>query len=224
MGQSESEKHYLIKARGKEKYEKYYKDEQPRHEVCVDDFYVARHEVTVGQFRKYIHDTGYRTDAEKNTGGHDGCYAKKGSDGWNWRSGYDWNSPGFKQQDNQPVVCVSWNDSQKYISWLNKKSGKHYRLATEAEWEYAARGGTETIRFWGDDPDQACKYANVADQTKSPRNTSWKPKHECNDGYWFTAPVGHYRPNPFGLYDMLGNVLEWTNDKYDSSYYSPESP
>jgi len=227
MGQTEAEKRYLIKARGQEKYDKYYDDEDPRHEVCVDDLYVSRYEVTVGQFRQFVHDTGYRTDAEKNAGGKNGCYAWK--DGkWDWRTGYDWESPGFKQQDNQPAVCVSWNDSQKYLTWLNKKSDRTYRLATEAEWEYAARGGTDTIRFWGDDPDQACKYANVADQTKSPRNSSWTNQHNCNDGYWFTAPVGHYRPNPYGLYDMLGNVLlgnvlEWTNDRYNSSYYS-QSP
>jgi len=216
MGQSEVEKRYLIKERGKKKYD--YDNENPQHRVCVDDLYVGKHEVTVGQFRKFVNATGYRTDAEKNSGGNNGCYTTK--DGrWGWRAGYDWESPGFSQQSSQPVVCVSWNDSQEYIDWLNRQTGKIYRLATEAEWEYAARGGTATMRFWGDDADQACTYANVADQSESPSGLIWNNEHECNDSYWFTAPVGHYRPNSFGLYDMLGNVWEWCNDWYGSDYY-----
>ena len=219
MGQSEKGKRQLIKERGQKEYDQYFKDDLPRHEVCVDALYVAKHEVTVGQFRRFVKATGYRTDAEKNSDGKQGCYAMKGADGLSWRKGYDWNFPGFIQEDNQPVVCVSWNDSQKYIDWLNRQGNQTYRLATEAEWEYAARGNSDTIRFWGDDPDQACSYANVADRTKSPRNTSFSNKHECSDDYWFTSPVGTYRPNPFGLYDMLGNVWEWTGDRYSSSYY-----
>ncbi len=224
MGQTAAEKRYLIQETGEEKYKKYFERELPRHEVCVDDLYVGRLEVTVGQFRQFVNDTGYRTDAEKNTGNVEGCRVLDVDSGkWDWRAGTAWNSPGFSQQNNQPVVCVSWNDSRRYIDWLTKQSGKKYRFATEAEWEYAARGGTETIRFWGDDPDQACKYANVADQTKWPDGSVFSVKSECNDGYFYPAPVGRYRPNPFGLYDMLGNVWEWTNDRFDSSYYS-QSP
>jgi len=118
-----------------------------------------------------------------------------------------------------PVTCVSFNDVEKFIAWLNRKGSRKFRLPTEAEWEYACRGGTTTIRFWGDDPDDACAYANVADRTKDEDNRGWNPKHECSDGYFYTAPVGSFKANSFGLYDMLGNVWEWCSDRYGSDYY-----
>ncbi len=212
MGQTEDEKKYLIKKRGKEKYEKYYNDELPRHRVCVDGFSMARHEVTVGQWRRFIKDTGYKTEAERDVK-KKGCWSLKDNK-WGYHDGRDWENPGFSQKDKQPVACVSHNDVEKYIDWLNRSSFKKYRLPTEAEWEYAARGGTSTIRFWGDGESKACSYANVADKGKS-----WRTYFPCDDGYKFSSPVGNYRPNSFGLYDMLGNVWEWTSDWYGSSYY-----
>ena len=151
MGQSSTEKKQLIADRGKEKYEKYYNDERPRHEVCVDAFYMGKYEVTVGQWRDFIRDTNYSTDAEKDAGGKEGCYSY-GDGGWKWRDGRDWDNPGFSQSASQPVACVSYNDVMAFTEWLNKKENNSFRLPTEAEWEYAARGKRNTIRYWGNDP------------------------------------------------------------------------
>jgi len=105
------------------------------------------------------------------------------------------------------VVCVSWNDANKYADWLSEVSGHHYGLASEAQWEYAARGQTTTSRYWGDKPDEACQYANVDDAS-----------HSCKDGYENTAPVDSLKANAFRLYDMLGNAWEWTQDCWHESY------
>ena len=193
-------------------------DEGPLHTVRVQAFALGKTELTVGEFRAFVNDTGYRTDAEKNTGAQ-GCYSWDQSDGkYEWRAGRYWDSPGFDQSSRQPVVCVSWNDAKAYVDWLERKTGKAYRLPSEAEWEYAARAGTATARYWGDDPNRACSYANVADQTKGPGGHGFGTKHECSDGYWFTAPVSSFRPNAFGLYDMIGNAWEWVEDCYHDSY------
>jgi formylglycine-generating enzyme required for sulfatase activity len=103
---------------------------------------------------------------------------------------------------------------------MSHKTKKHYRLPTEAEWEYAARANTGSARYWSDSPDEACKYANVADQTAREQihsSISWKV-HNCTDGFAYTAPVGTFKANVFGLNDMLGNVLEWTEDSYHENY------
>jgi sulfatase modifying factor 1 len=115
---------------------------------------------------------------------------------------------------------VSWNDATAYARWLTQRTGKRYRLPTEAEWEYAARAGTRTARFWGDDAKMACAFANGADvsvHAHVPNASSWNIVG-CNDRYSYTAPVGTFRPNAFALYDMLGNVEEWTQDCWNASY------
>jgi len=118
----------------------------------------------------------------------------------------------------RPVINVSWEDAMAYAEWLSQQSGVSYRLPSEAEWEYAVRAGTETARFWGDDPNLACQYANVYDLTgKKARDIGWT-HHDCDDGEANTAPVGRYGANPFGLNDMLGNVWEWTADCWHGSY------
>jgi len=126
----------------------------------------------------------------------------------------------FKNGDNYPVERVSWSDTQDFLKTLNAKSGKSYRLPTEAEWEYAARGGTGTARYWGENPDDACEYANVHDTTSKTQNIwfSWV-NFNCNDGYGSTSPVGSFKPNGYGLYDMMGNVMEWCQDWYSPRYY-----
>jgi formylglycine-generating enzyme required for sulfatase activity len=200
------------------------KDEMPVHEGCVGDFYMGKYEVTVAQFRKFVNDTGYRTDAEKNAGGYNGCWAydvDNKEKQWEYRDWANWKNPNKYQenQDRHPVSCVSWNDAKEFTKWLGSKTGKSYRLPTEAEWEYAALAGTQTRNYWGNSKDDAYKYANVADNTKYLVSWSWTNKHDCTDGYAFAAPVGEFRPNAFGLYDMMGNVWEWCEDWFDKDYY-----
>ena len=121
--------------------------------------------------------------------------------------------PGDPPDDNdwgrgrRPVINVSWNDAQAYVSWLSAQTGQRYRLLSEAEWEYVARAGTETARYWGERASGQCRYANGDEDHV-----------ECSDGYEYTAPVGSFAPNAFGLYDVLGNVEEWTGDCWNDSY------
>ena len=119
------------------------------------------------------------------------------------------------------MVCVDWSDAKAYVASLAAKTGKPYRLATEAEWEYAARVGTMTARYWGDDRHAACAYANVYDldgiagwgEARSTERYS-----NCRDGYVFTAPVASFLPYAFGIHDMIGNVFEWLEDCFHDSY------
>ncbi len=191
-------------------------DEKPVHEVCVDGFSMGKYAVTVGQFRAFIKATGYRTDAEN--GG--GCITVDSNGRWSKVSWASWKNPGFSQTDSHPVVCVSWNDAAEFSKWLTRQSGRTYRLPTEAEWEYTARAGATGRNFWGDNADDACKYANVSDLSAAKNKLLKRTTHNCDDGHVFTAPVGSYRPNAFGLYDMMGNVWQWTGDWYEEGYYS----
>ncbi len=127
-------------------------------------------------------------------------------DVWRTEPGLAWSSPGFAQDDGHPVACVSWWDANAYVEWLSRETGKSYRLLSESEWEYAARAGTSNRRYW-DDASEQCRYANAGDRSAP-----------CLDGYPNTAPVGSYEPNEFGLYDVLGNVWEWTKDCWHEGY------
>ena len=110
-----------------------------------------------------------------------------------------------------------------YARWLPEETGRRYRLATEAEWEYAARAGTETSRYWGDDPPRACAYANVGDRALKEKYPEWMWRiHACRDGHVHAAPVGLFGANGWGLHDMLGNVSEWTCSEYDEGYGGAE--
>jgi formylglycine-generating enzyme required for sulfatase activity len=117
-----------------------------------------------------------------------------------------------------PATCLSWADAVGYAAWLAARTGEKYRLLSEAEWEYAARGGTTTPYFWGTRPERACAYANVADESAKPVYTAMEHTVACNDGYPGYAPVGRFRPNQFGLYDMIGNVWQWVQDCYNDNY------
>jgi formylglycine-generating enzyme required for sulfatase activity len=177
-------------------------DEKPVHNVCVNDFHLGKYEVTVGQFKRFVNETGYRTEAEKG----DGCFVWTGSK-WDKDGSKSWRSPGFSQDDNQPAVCVSWNDAQAFNEWLSRKGGKGYRLPTEAEWEYAARSGGKKEKYAGTSND-----AGLGDY-------AW---YNANSGSR-THSVGEKAPNGLGLYDMTGNVWEWCQDWYGEKYYN-ESP
>lgn len=136
------------------------------------------------------------------------------------RSVSDWRNAGFPPlaADAQPVTCVDWFDAHNFAVWLTKKTGHNYRLPSEAEWEYAAKAGSQTLRYWGDDPADGCDFANTFDQTgRETYPLAWEAA-QCRDGAADLATVGHYRPNAFGLSDMIGNVWEWVEDCSSSSY------
>ena len=137
---------------------------------------------------------------------------------------YSWRNTGFEQTDEHPVVNVSWNDAVAFCKWLSKKEGKTYRLPTEAEWEYACRAGTTTRYYSGDDPETLAKVGNVADAALKAKFPDWKYTIKASDGYVFTAPVGKFKPNAFGLYDMHGNAWQWCADWYGEEYYCASRP
>jgi formylglycine-generating enzyme required for sulfatase activity len=118
------------------------------------------------------------------------------------------------------VVNVSWNDAVAFCDWLSKEEGESYRLPTEAEWEYSCRAGRATRHFSGDDPETLAEIGNVADATVKEKFPNWSWPIKARDGYTFTAPVGRFQPNAFGLFDMHGNVGEWCADWYDANYYA----
>jgi formylglycine-generating enzyme required for sulfatase activity len=173
-------------------------NEKPVHRVSVDKFAMGKFEVTVGEFRKFVNSTSYKTDAEK----QGSCYSYRGSS-----SGKNWQNLYFSQNDNHPVACVSWNDATAYTKWLSQQTGKQYRLPTEAEWEYAARAGTETKYWWGNDVGKN-------------RANCWKDY--CGDSFEYTSPVGSFDANQFGLYDTVGNLWEWTCSEYTYKYNNKE--
>lgn len=189
-----------------------FSDEGPLlEEVIAKPFALASRETRLDEFRRFIRATGYRTSAERHIGAQ-GCFAWDEVSGrWGWRGEAHWQRPGFPQDDAHPVVCISWHDAQAYVRWLSETTGQRYRLPTEYEYEYAARAGTSTSRYWGEQAEAACLYANVEDVGASQTQT-WRDKHPCDDRQAATARVGSYVPNGFGLYDMLGNVAEWTGD------------
>ena len=196
-----------------------FKDEHPQHRVRITrPFYLGTCHVTRGQFRQFVADTHYKTDSEK--GEHPGVYGwNPGTKRFEFNEKYSWRNAGFEQTDEHPVVNVSWNDAAAFCEWLSEKEGKTHRLPTEAEWEYACRAGTTTRYYSGDDPETLAKVGNVGDATFKARFSIWKYTIKSNDGYVFTAPVGKFKPNPFGLYDMHGNALQWCADWYGEDYY-----
>ncbi|MGD0899124.1 MAG: formylglycine-generating enzyme family protein [Thermoguttaceae bacterium] len=198
----------------------FFKGEHPQHRVRITKpFYLGTYHVTRGQFWQFVTDTGYKTDAEK--------VETRGAWGWNpdekefgFNEKYSWRDAGFEQTDEHPVVNVSWDDAVAFCKWLSKKEGKTYRLPTEAEWEYACRAGTTTRYYSGDDPETLAKVGNVADATAKAKFPDWKFTIKASDGYVFTSPVGSFKPNAFGLYDMHGNAWQWCADWYGVEYYA----
>ena len=180
-------------------------DEGPQHRVTIgSSFAVGVHEVTRGEFGRFVSSTG------RSMG--DSCLTWK--DGrWKARSGLGWRSPGFSQGDSHPVVCVSWEDARAYVRWLSGETGASYRLLSESEWEYVARAGTQTRYWWGDSSSSQCRYANGADASSG---LDWGV--DCDDGYSRTSPVGSFGRNSFGLHDVHENVWEWVEDCWNDSY------
>jgi formylglycine-generating enzyme required for sulfatase activity len=190
-------------------------DEGPQHPVSIKEFAVGSSAVTVEQFSAFVDQTGYRAGATCQT-----FEAGK----LDQRAGRSWRNPGFVQIGSHPAVCLSWSDAKAYVGWLSKETNKDYRLLTEAEYEYAIRGkitvGPATRYFFGNDDASMCRYGNGADQTAQktiPGASGWTI-FPCADGYAYTAPVGSFLPNEFGLYDPHGNAASWTEDCYHDSY------
>jgi formylglycine-generating enzyme required for sulfatase activity len=170
-------------------------NEQPQHQVKIArPFGIGKYEVTFAEWDACVADGA--------------CRGYRAADG-GWGRG------------SRPVFNVSWDDAKLYVKWLSQKTSKEYRLPSEAEWEYAARAGTSTRFYFGDDSKSLCKYANVADQSGSQSvrgQEGFGAWQLCDDGYFNTAPVGSFAPNQFGLYDMLGNVGEWVEDLWHENY------
>lgn len=196
---------------------------QPQHVVKIASFSAGRYEITRAQYRAFVEATGRERATRELSPYTDlnpkfGCIAFMRSKLEQLLS-LSWRDPGYSQDDNHPVACVNWFDAKDYVRWLSMKTGKAYRLLTEAEWEYAARANSTTARFWGDDGDLLCNYDNGADLTvKGQPRFSRTPVANCDDRYANTSPVGSYGANPFGLHDLLGNVGEWTEDCWNEHY------
>ena len=167
-----------------------YADEGPRRRVCLDEFWLGKTEVTNAQYRRFK--STHNSGSKENHSLNDA---------------------------EQPVVKVSWHEAQAYANWLSRQSEYTFSLPTEAEWEHACRGGTETSRYWGESPHSACQFENVNDRAAQRRQLEGlvEDSHNCEDGRVVSAPVGGYRANGFGLHDMLGNVSEWVQDAYENS-------
>ena len=198
-----------------------FSDEYPRHKVGITKpFLLAAHEVTLGQFRKYVDETGYKTSAETDGKGGWGYDPKTGMCSGRFQQ-FSWRDVGFPQTDDHPVLNVSWFDAVAFCEWLTKKEGKTYRLPTEAEWEYACRAGTTTRYYHGDDPGGLSKVARLLNAAGD-KDFAHVDQQVIflKPGESFTAKVGSYQPNAWGLYDMLGNVWEWTSDWYGEEYYA----
>ena len=188
--------------------------EKPQREVNISrDFYMGIHEVTRGQFNAFVKASGYLTQAEREGWG----YAWKRNI-WDKVDGASWKNVGFEQTDEHPAVCVSFDDAITFCRWLSKETGRNVLLPTEAQWEYAARAGKSTLYPWGDTREEGKGWANASDETARQRFRGWRA-FPWADGYIFTSPAGNYRANGFGLYDMTGNVWEWTADWYEKDYY-----
>jgi sulfatase modifying factor 1 len=203
-------------------------DERPAHRVRITrGFWLGQHEVTVGQFAAFVAASGHVPESIADGTGAYGYDRQRppGGDAFAGRDArYSWRDPGFALGDEHPVVNVTWNDAQAMARWLSAREGVTYRLPTEAEWEYACRAGGTTRYHSGDDPAGLARVANLFDADALPHWRAWPQwaPHAlpASDGHAFTAPVGRYAANPWGLHDMHGNVWEWVADWYGEQAYA----
>lgn len=203
------------------------KQAQPVHKVRLAAFQLGKYAVTVAEFRKFATATGYNPDSTCND-----FIDSEGLRGPEHLGEGRWDQHRYSYSDYQPVTCISWQDANTYAAWLSEQTGQSYRLPTEQEWEYATKANTSSRYFWGDDPMQteACKYGNFADLTGEQvnnqlygySNKGFIEHLNCDDGEAYNAVVGLYRPNPFGLYDMVGNVSQYLNSCFDPRGYQAD--
>ncbi len=166
-----------------------YDYERPVHEVHIEEFMIGRYEVTVAEWMACVQ--------------AGACV---------------WNGSGLDTVPNHPVATVSWDEVKQYLAWLSRRTGRQYRLPSEAEWEYAARAGSETQYPWGNIEAAVCTHANVLDSSGRKANPDWTWSVGCDDGFARAAPVGSFPPNDWGLYDVIGNVWEWVADCWHGNY------
>ncbi len=208
-------------------------DEAPVHRVRISRaFAMGMHEVTVGQFKRFVQASGYVPESIRDGSGgygyrqdYDPATSPRGDAFEGRKPQYSWLNPGFAQTDEHPVVNITWFDAVALADWLSKTEGIRYRLPTEAEWEYAARAGTRSHFHSGDAPQSLLQVANVFDRDSAELWPKWQ-QHALQglqgrgDGFAFTAPVGSFAPNAWGLFDMHGNVWEWVADWHADDYYA----
>jgi len=178
-------------------------DAQPVHKVNIAAFKLGESEISVKHFRQFVQHTQYQTEAERNIDERGCSVFDESSKSWAWRSGSSWKNPGFEQGEENPAVCLSWADVQAYLNWLRGATGWNVRLSSEAEWEYAARAGTNSTWFWGDQ--LSLERANCEDC-----NQDWEIRQ--------TFASRAYPANAFGLHSMPGNVWEWLQDCWEDDY------
>ena len=184
-------------------------DEGPqRHIMFAANFALGETEVTRAQYGAFVRETRRASEG--------GCYTINSSGGWGVSNEATWSNPGFAQGEHDPAVCVSWDDARAYLDWLTSRTGRPYRLPSESEWEYAARGGRVTAYVWGAEANAGCRFGNSADATMHARFPTLSVMG-CNDHALYTQPVRSYSANVFGLYDVAGNVWEWVEDCYEST-------
>lgn len=180
-----------------------------QHRVTISKpFAMGKNPVTVDEFEAFVRETGYDAKGK--------CFSLDAAGNMSESEAYSWATPGFDQTGSEPVVCVNAPDAEAYAAWLAEKTGKPYRLPTEAEYEYAARAGATAARYWGESQDEGCAYANGHGYESEA--AFFGKMTNCDDGYIYTSPVGNYAPNAFGLNDMLGNVWVWIADDWHESY------
>lgn len=183
--------------------------ESPEVKVTIPEPYLLGvFEVTQHQYMEFVNATGRVTPPN--------CVVWAGA----WDStdnGYTWADPGIPQETDHPVACVSRNDAEAYAAWLTEMTGRKYFLPSEAQWEYASRAGGTSTYPWGEDGSDTCLYANVSDATMGAAHPD-RPSQSCDDTYLYTAPVGMFDANPWGLHDMIGNVWEWVADCWSTTH------
>jgi formylglycine-generating enzyme required for sulfatase activity len=195
-------------------------DELPERRITISEpFAVSRYEITRDQYEAFVRATSQPVGGD--------CLTDRRKRGdWQLDANTTFRDPGFAQDGNHPVACVSWDEAKAYVAWLNTQTSGGYRLLTEVEWEYVARGGaTENLVYpWGNDAAAGCPFANVFDQTIMTKyagvdTTGYKvfDPMPCADGVLNTSAVGSLQPNAFGLYDIIGNVAEWIEDCYSAT-------
>jgi formylglycine-generating enzyme required for sulfatase activity len=208
-------------------------NEMPQHLINIsEDFFIAVAPVTRAQFARFVEAENYQTEAEKDGLGGTG-YDPKTNQFLDRQSKFTWRDPGFQQDDNHPVVNVSWNDAQAFCEWMSRKTQRYCSLPREAEWEYSCRADSTTRYFSGDDPATLKGFANVGDQALKAKRITARDAFAYfpfDDGYPFTSPVGTFKANPYLLEDICGNVWQWCRDWYGEGYYAdcpkidPEGP